>query len=185
MEEKTLKSHKIYEGKIISLRIDTVELPDQKYSKREVVEHSGAAAVIPMTKEGNVILVKQYRKPVESCLLEIPAGRLEQDEDPETCAKRELMEETGYWSNHFEKLMVYYTSPGFSNELIHIYLAYDVEEGKSNPDEDEYLEVLSIPFDHLLNKVYAGEVMDSKTIIAVMSSASRILHLRNKQINAE
>ncbi|SFH48568.1 ADP-ribose pyrophosphatase [Tindallia magadiensis] len=184
MEEKTLKSHKIYEGKIISLRVDTVELPDQKYSKREVVEHSGASAIIPITTEGNVILVKQYRKPVESYLLEIPAGRLEQDEDPEICAKRELIEETGYSSNCFEKLMTYYTSPGFSNELIHIFLAYDVEEGKSNPDEDEYLEVLSIPFDDLLKKIHKGEIMDSKTIIAVMA-ARQILHLRNKQINAE
>ncbi|RQD67215.1 MAG: NUDIX hydrolase [Tindallia sp. MSAO_Bac2] len=179
MEEKTLKSQKIYEGKIVTLRLDTVELPDKKYSKREIVEHSGAAAVVPVTTEGNVIVVKQYRKPVETVLLEIPAGRLEQDEDPETCARRELAEETGYSTDHLEKILDYYTSPGFSDEIIHIYLAHNLEEGKAKPDEDEYLEVIEIPFDELLQKIMDGEIKDSKTVIGILA-ADRILKTRNK-----
>ena len=179
MEEKTLKSEKIYEGKIVTLRIDTVELPDKKYSKREIVEHSGAAAVVPVTKDGKVILVKQYRKPVETVLLEIPAGRLEKDEDPETCAKRELAEETGYSTERLEKILDYYTSPGFSDEIIHIYLAYDLEAGKAKPDEDEYLEVIEMPFDELLECIMKGEIKDSKTAIGILA-ADRIIKDRNK-----
>lgn len=174
MEEKTLKSQKIYEGKILTLRLDTVELPDKKYSKREIVEHSGAAAVVPITKDGNVILVRQYRKPVESILLEIPAGRLEQDENPLTCAKRELAEETGYSANCYEEILSYYTSPGFSDEIIHIFLAHDLESGKARPDEDEYLEVLEVPFEELVERIMRGEIKDSKTIIGVLSAMNKI-----------
>ena len=179
MEEKTLKSEKIYEGKIVTLRVDTVELPDKKHSKREIVEHSGAAAVVPVTKDGKVILVKQYRKPVETVLLEIPAGRLEKDEDPEICARRELAEETGYSTDRLEKILDYYTSPGFSDEIIHIYLAKDLEAGKAKPDEDEYLEVIEMPFEELLDRIMKGEIKDSKTAIGILA-ASRILQEQNK-----
>lgn len=174
MYEKTLKSARIYEGKIINLRVDTVELPDKKYSKREIVEHSGAAAVVPVTMNGDVILVKQFRKPVEEVIYEIPAGRLETKESAEKCALREMAEETGYTAGSLEKLTDYYTSPGFSNEVIHLYLARDLTEGQAKPDEDEYLEVIRLPLKEALEMIRKGEIQDSKTIIGLMMAAERI-----------
>ena len=168
MDERTLKSERIYEGKILNLRVDTVELPDKKYSKREIVEHAGAAAVVPLTKDGRVVLVKQFRKPVEAELYEIPAGRLETKEQPEACAARELGEETGYTTDALEKLIVYYTSPGFSNEAIHIYAARDLVEGKADPDEDEYLEVFHFTMEEALTMIREGEIKDSKTIVGLL-----------------
>ncbi|MEN1759331.1 NUDIX hydrolase [Anoxynatronum sibiricum] len=174
MHEKTLKSARIYEGKIINVRVDTVELPDQKYSKREIVEHAGAAAVVPITREGEVILVKQFRKPVEDVLLEIPAGRLEPKESAENCAFRELLEETGYRAGQLDKLTAYFSSPGFSNEVIHLYLARDLTEGQAQPDEDEYLEITKIPLTEVLTMIHNGSIQDSKTIIGLLMAASRV-----------
>jgi ADP-ribose pyrophosphatase len=168
MDERTLKSERIYEGKILNLRVDTVELPDKKYSKREIVEHTGAAAVVPLTKDGRVVLVKQFRKPVEAELYEIPAGRLEAKEEPEACARRELAEETGYTTDVLEKLIDYYTSPGFSNETIHIYAARELVEGEADPDEDEYLEVFHFTLEEALTMIRKGEIKDSKTIIGLL-----------------
>ena len=123
-EEKTMKSERIYEGKIVNLRVDTVELPDKKYSKREIVEHPGAVGIVPITEDGKIILVKQFRKAVEKPLLEIPAGKIEINEEPKETALRELFEETGYYSNNMEYIIEFYTSPGFSNEKIYLFLAY-------------------------------------------------------------
>src|SRR5690554_6437355 len=117
-EEKTMKSDKLYEGKMLNLRVDTVELPDKKYSKREIVEHPGGVAVIPIVDNDSLILVKQYRKAVEKFLLEIPAGKVEINEEPRVTAIRELKEETGYSTDKMEYLMEFYTSPGFTNEKI-------------------------------------------------------------------
>lgn len=173
MHEKTLKTARIYEGKIINVRVDTVELPDQKYSKREIVEHSGAAAVVPITREGEVVLVKQFRKPVEAVLLEIPAGRLETKESAEKCALRELAEETGFQAGRLEALMSYYSSPGFSNEVIHLFLAQDLTEGSAQPDEDEYLEIIKVPLNEALKMIDSGAIQDSKTIIGLLMAANR------------
>src|SRR5690554_4052188 len=113
-EEKTMKSDKLYEGKLLNLRVDTVELPDKKYSKREVVEHPGGVGIVPITEDNCIILVKQYRKAIEKFLLEIPAGKLELNEEPRETALRELKEETGYEANKLEYLLDFYTSPGFT-----------------------------------------------------------------------
>lgn len=173
MHEKTLKTARIYEGKIINVRVDTVELPDQKYSKREIVEHSGASAVVPITREGEVVLVKQFRKPVEAVLLEIPAGRLETKESAEKCALRELAEETGFQAGRLEPLISYYSSPGFSNEVIHLFLAQDLTEGSAQPDEDEYLEIIKVPLNEALKMIDSGAIQDSKTIIGLLMAANR------------
>ena len=168
ISEKTLKSERIYEGKVLNLRVDTVELPDQKYSKREIVEHSGAVGVIGVNDEGKVILVKQYRKAVDDFLIEIPAGKMEPKEDPLECAKREFKEETGYTARDLHLLSEFYTSPGFSNEKIYLYEAVNLSKGSAEPDEDEYIEILEIPFDTAIKKISTGEIQDSKTIIAIL-----------------
>lgn len=169
IEEKTLKSERIYEGKVINLRVDTVELPNQKYSKREIVEHSGAVGILGITKDNKIILVKQFRKPVEEVLLEIPAGKIEANESPENCALRELKEETGFSTNNMKKILEFFTTPGFSNEIIHIYLATDLQEGVSNPDEDEYIETVYLTLNESLEKIIKGEIKDSKTIISILT----------------
>ncbi len=176
MDEKTVKSERIYEGKVINLRVDMVELPDRKYSKREIVEHSGAVGVLAITPDGKVILVKQFRKPVESVLLEIPAGRIETDEEPLNSAKRELVEETGYSSDKITKMLDFYTSPGFSNEVIHIYLAEELVEGEACPDEDEYIEVVYLSIEEAVEMVKNGEIKDSKTIVALLSYQNSFLN---------
>jgi len=167
-QEKTLKTERIYEGKVINLRVDTVELPDKKYSKREIVEHPGAVGIIGINDEGKVILVKQYRKAVNDFLLEIPAGKIEPKEDPEECAKREFKEETGYSATSFHSLSYCYTSPGFSNEKIYLFKADSLYKGVAEPDEDEYIEIVEIPFESAIEKIYNGEIQDSKTIIAIL-----------------
>ena len=177
-EEKTMKSEKLYEGKILNLRIDTVELPDKKYSKREIVEHSGSVAVIPITDDNCVILVKQFRKAVERFLLEIPAGKLELNEEPRDAATRELKEETGFEANKMEYLFEFYTSPGFSNEKIHLFLATDLVEGDATPDSGEFIEEVKINIDDLVKMVNRGEIVDSKTIIGINLAEK---HIKNKE----
>ncbi|SES70417.1 ADP-ribose pyrophosphatase [Natronincola peptidivorans] len=169
IEEKTLKSERIYEGKIINLRVDTVELPQKKYSKREIVEHSGAVGILPITKENKIIFVRQFRKPVEEILLEIPAGKIEANESTEKCALRELKEETGYSAKDIKKILDFYTTPGFTNEVMHIYLAENLEEGTASPDEDEYIELVSLSLEEALEYIKEGKIKDSKTIIAILT----------------
>ncbi len=172
--EKTVKTDKLYRGKIINLRIDTVELPNQKYSKREIIEHGGGVAIIAI-KEGKIVLVKQYRKAIEKSIYELPAGKLESTESPKECAIREFAEETGYESNKMKFLFNFYSSPGFSNELINLFIAEDISFVGANPDEDEYIETVEIPFTDAFQMIKSGEIIDAKTIIG-------LLYVSNKQI---
>ncbi|HKL11930.1 MAG TPA: NUDIX hydrolase [Clostridia bacterium] len=165
--EKTIKSDKLYRGKIINLRIDTVELPNQKYSKREIIEHGGGVAIIAMIDE-KIVLVRQYRKAVEKSIYELPAGKLESVESPKECAEREFTEETGYASGNMKFLFSFYSSPGFSNELIHLFIAEDISFVGANPDEDEYIETVEIPFKDVLHMIKTGEIIDAKTIIGLL-----------------
>lgn len=169
VEEKTVKSERVYEGKIINIRVDTVELPHKKYSKREIVEHPGAVGVIPITSDGDIVLVKQFRKPVEEVLLEIPAGLIECGEEPDQCATRELKEETGYTTKKLKRLFEYYSTPGFSDEKIHIYLAEEITEGVAHPDENEYIEIVKMPINEALKKIKTGDIKDAKTIVAILA----------------
>lgn len=166
-EEKTMKSDKLYEGKLLNLRVDTVEIPDKKYSKREIVEHPGGVGIIPITDDNSIVLVKQYRKAVERFLLEIPAGKLELNEEPRETAIRELKEETGFEAKNIEYLLEFYTSPGFSNEKIYLFLATDLTEGEPTPDVGEFIETEKYKIDDLIKMVERGEIVDSKTIIAI------------------
>lgn len=166
-EEKTMKSDKIYEGKILNLKIETVELPDKKYSKREIVELQNGVGIIPVTHDNCVILTKQYRKPVDRFLYEIPAGKVEINEEPKESAIRELKEETGYSAQKFKYLLEFYTSPGFCNEKIHLFLAENLTEGEAEQENDEFIESEKIHIDNLVKMVDRGEIIDGKTIIGI------------------
>ncbi|MBE6082063.1 MULTISPECIES: NUDIX hydrolase [Tissierellales] len=177
-EEKTMKTEKIYEGKILNLRIDMVELPDKKYSKREIVEHPGAVAIAALTDDNEIILVKQYRKAVEKELVEIPAGMLEISEEPREAAVRELKEETGFSADKMEYICEFYTSPGFTNEKLYLFLATGLKAGESHPENDEYIDVLKFKLDNLVDMVWKGQILDSKTIIGAFAVSS---YLQNKR----
>ncbi len=173
-EEKTMKSEKIYEGKILSVRIDTVELPDKKYSKREIVEHPGAVAIVPITREDEIVFVKQFRKATETVLLEIPAGKLEINEQPVECAKRELKEETGLDAEKMEYIFDYFSSPGYTNEKIHIFIATGVIPGEATPEDDEYIDVVKININEAMDMIHNGTIKDGKTIIGIFMAYERI-----------
>jgi len=177
-EEKTMKTEKIYEGKILNLRIDMVELPDKKYSKREIVEHPGAVAIAALTDDNEIILVKQYRKAVEKELVEIPGGKVEISEEPREAAVRELKEETGFSADKMEYICEFYTSPGFTNEKLYLFLATGLKAGESHPENDEYIDVLKFKLDNLVDMVWKGQILDSKTIIGAFAVSS---YLQNKR----
>lgn len=169
-EEKTLRSNPVYQGKIISLKVDDVLLPNGKEAKREIVNHPGAVAIIAITEEGNLVLVEQYRKALERSIIEIPAGKLEPGEKPEYTAKRELEEETGYGCNDLQYLQTFSTSPGFADEVIHLFVAkdlYKIEE-KADLDEDEFVELLEVTLEEAEEMVKEQRIYDAKTAFAVL-----------------
>lgn len=170
MTEKTIKTDKIFEGKIINLRVDTVELSDGKISKREIVEHPGGVGVVALDENENVYMVRQYRKPFEKVCFEIPAGKLDHGENEShyDCGVRELEEETGMKAKNFVYLGAYMTSPGYCREWIHLYLATDLYEGAVNPDDDEFLEVEKHPLSALVDMVMENKIADAKTAIAIL-----------------
>ena len=171
--EQCLTSKRIYEGHVLNLRVDEVKLENGRPGVREVVEHRGAAAIVPILTGDDVLLVRQYRYPIASDLLEIPAGTLKANEDPEVCAVRELEEETGYKCGEISKIAECVVAPGYSNERIHIYLARDLTITKTNLDEDESINVERIPFQEALRKVVDGEIRDAKSIVG-LHAATRL-----------
>lgn len=166
--EKTIKVDNIYEGKILSLRVETVEIPDKKYSKREIVDHMKGVGIIAFDGEDSIYLVRQYRKAIDEFTLEIPAGLVEANEKPIETAKRELQEEIGYKPLDIEYLFDMHASPGFTNDKLSFFLAKNLEESKLEEDEDEFLERKSFKIDDIYNMVINGEITDAKTIIAVL-----------------
>ncbi|MEK3885917.1 NUDIX hydrolase [Bacillus sp. FSL K6-3431] len=169
-EEKTISTKEIFKGKIISLQVDEVELPDGNIAKREIVKHPGAVAVIALTAENKIVMVEQYRKPLERSLLEIPAGKLEPGENPELSAVRELEEETGYGAGKLDHLISFYTSPGFADELIHLYIATDLHkvENPLSGDEDEFVDLQEITLEQAVKFVNEKYIYDAKTAYAVL-----------------
>lgn len=167
LEEIQLGTKRIFEGKMINLRVDTVRLPNSKEAIREVVEHPGAVAVVPILPDGRVIMVRQYRHPIKQNLLEIPAGKLDKNEQPEDCAIRELEEETGYCCGRLRHLTSIWTAPGFSDEIIHIYVAEDLIERKQQLDDDEFLQVEIYDQKALRKMIQEGVITDSKTLIGL------------------
>ncbi|GAA0346816.1 ADP-ribose pyrophosphatase [Bacillus carboniphilus] len=168
--EKTINRETIFEGKVISLHVDEVELPNGKTSKREIVKHPGAVAVIPILDNGKIILVEQYRKALERTIVEIPAGKLEKGEEPENTARRELEEETGYQCETLEHLISFYTSPGFADEIIHLYLAKGLTKAEVPlaADEDEFVDLLEVSIEEAEELVRTKKIYDAKTAYAVL-----------------
>ncbi|MCY7823582.1 ADP-ribose pyrophosphatase [Bacillus spizizenii] len=169
LEEKTISKEQIFSGKVIDLYVEDVELPNGKTSKREIVKHPGAVAILAVTDEGKIIMVKQFRKPLERAIVEIPAGKLEKGEEPEYTALRELEEETGYTAKKLTKITAFYTSPGFADEIVHVFLAEELSvlEEKRELDEDEFVEVMEVTLDDALKLVESREVYDAKTAYAI------------------
>lgn len=169
-EEKTIRSEKIYDGKVVHLQVDDVTLPNGKTSKREIIKHPGAVAIIPITKDKKIVFVEQYRKPLEKSLVEIPAGKLEPGEKPKTTAIRELEEETGYTTNELKFVASFYTSPGFADELMYIYVSDKLEtlKEKVDGDDDEFVEVLELTLEEAQQYVKENRIHDAKTNYAIL-----------------
>jgi ADP-ribose pyrophosphatase len=173
-EEKILYREKKFKGNIIELETYGVELPDGRNATRDVVVHPGASVVIPINNDNEVYMVRQFRTPIEKELLELPAGKLDKNEAPRDCALRELKEETGLSAGKIEHIISIHTTPGFSNEVIHVYLATELEVGSSNADPDEFILCEKHHIDDLVNMVFEHKITDAKTIIGLLSAVKII-----------
>jgi len=160
----------IYKGKLLNLKLAEITLPSGRKATREVVEHPGAVAIVPFASAHRVVLVREFRDGANKTLLEVPAGTLEPGEDPLSCARRELAEETGTSPGKIKKIGEFYTSPGILNEIIHLFVATDLKRitGKKITDEDEQIEIVEMSLDEALNMVKSGQIVDAKTIIGLL-----------------
>jgi ADP-ribose pyrophosphatase len=172
MIEKTLSSEYIYKGRILNLRRDKVEIPggNGKTSSREIIEHTGAVAIVAIDEKGRIILEKQFRKAAEEILIEIPAGLLEEEEEPESCAARELEEETGLIPGSLKHLTTIYSSPGFTTEKIYVYMATELKQGRLHPDEDERIDLIHVSLDEAVAMINKGDIKDAKTVVGILTS---------------
>jgi len=170
--EEKISSKKIFSGKIIELYFDKIKLPNNKIATREKVTHPGAVGIIPVNREGEVFLVKQYRYPLKNTLIEIPAGKLDEDESPTDCAKRELKEEIGALGGKLIHISTFYTSPGFCDEILYLYLALDFEVKENNLDHDEFLQIIKIKLGDCLKLIKENKIKDAKTIIGILLAES-------------
>ncbi|WP_078380096.1 NUDIX hydrolase [Sutcliffiella halmapala] len=169
LKETTIKKEKLFTGRIIDLYVEEVTLPNGKTSKREIIKHPGAVAVIALTDEGKIVMVRQYRKAMERALVEIPAGKLEKGEEPIATAKRELQEETGYTCESLTPLLSFYTSPGFADELVHLFIANGLHKDtqEHHLDEDEFVDLLEVSIEEAQGMIETQEIFDAKTAYAV------------------
>jgi ADP-ribose pyrophosphatase len=165
---KVKNSERIYEGRVVALSVETIELPGGREARREVVRHPGATAIVPMISEREVILIKQFRYCAEKELWEIPAGTLEPGETPLECAERELIEEIGYRAGKMTPIGGFFTSPGFCDEFLRLYLATELEPCEADRDEDEQLTPHRMPLEQALRKIDNGEIVDAKTIVGLL-----------------
>lgn len=166
-EERLISTERVYSGKVLKLDRDTVELPNGKTTRLEILRHPGASAVVPMKDDGTVVLIRQLRHAAGGFIYEIPAGKLDHHEDPLVCAARELEEEVGYRAGALTLLTSIWTAPGFTDEVIHIYRASGLEPGNQNLDQDEVLEIVEWPLKEALAKIQDGTIRDAKTIIGL------------------
>jgi ADP-ribose pyrophosphatase len=171
--ERIIESRPIYQGRIVRFHVNTVALPDGSTTLREIIGTPGAVVILPLTDDGQVRMVRQYRSAVGEFLLELPAGTLEPNEAPERAAPRELAEETGDHAAHWQRLTGFYTVPGICNEYLHLFLATGLTPGQAHREADEFIEVVTLPMDEALAMVNRGEIRDAKTIIGLLLVAER------------
>ena len=176
MGSAKIGSRRLYSGRIINVDMDEVRFPNGSVGELEMVRHPGAAAVVPFLSDPlgddpQILLLKQYRYAAESYLYEIPAGRLDEGEDPADCARRELKEETGCTAERVEPLLSMYTTPGFTDERIHIFMASGLSQGTSGREKDEFIEIETVPLSRALSMVQAGAIPDGKTALALLYAA--------------
>jgi ADP-ribose pyrophosphatase len=179
--EKKIESKKIFNGEIVGLYFDKVRLPNNKIAMREKVTHPGAVGIVPVNKNGDIILVRQYRYPVGKVIIEIPAGKLSKKESPLECARRELREEVGAIGGKLIHLSTFYTTPGFCNEILHLYIAIDFKNIENDLDDDEFLHIITVKIDDCIRLVESGEIKDAKTIIGILMARDYL----NKEFKAD
>ncbi len=171
LREEKVSGKTVYEGVIVNVRLDKARLLDGRITNREVVEHPGGVAVFAMDDEERVILVRQFRYPMGEVVLELPAGKLEPGEDPREGGLRELAEETGLEPQTFLPMGCSFSSPGILAEKIHLYFAKDLVQGQGHPDDGEFLEVLRVPYDQLMDMVAQGKIEDGKTLAGILKAS--------------
>ncbi len=175
VEEETVSSQLIYEGRAVKLRVDTVRMPGGRETSREIVEHSDCVAIIAVDADDNVLLVNQFRKPVEKELLEIPAGGIEPGEDAVATVRRELREETGYLPQKVERLGGFYSTPGYCTEYLHLYLASDLVPSSLNAEDTEGIKLVRVPISQIPGLITSGSICDAKSI------AGLLIFLKNRK----
>ncbi|MBN1375190.1 MAG: NUDIX hydrolase [Dehalococcoidia bacterium] len=168
MKEKVISSDRIFDGKAVALRVDTIDKFSGDRITREIVEHSDCIAVVVFDKENNVVLVRQYRRAAEKELLEIPAGCVEDGEDLEDCVKRELQEEIGYLPGEIKKLGGFYAAPGYCTEFMHIFLASDLKESRLVAEDTDEIEVIRVPVSDIPSLIKNGEICDAKSVASLL-----------------
>lgn len=174
VDETVLHSQEIFRGRVINISVLDVRLPDGTQSKREVVKHLGAVAMVALDESNHVLLVRQYRIAAERVMLEIPAGTLRAKEPPQKCAERELQEETGYRPGKLEPIGGMFVAPGYTTEFIHLFLATDLHESRLKMDDDEFIEVERVPLAEAVAMIERGDLIDGKSIAGLLKVARRL-----------
>jgi len=176
MGDAKIGSRRVYTGRVLNLDIDQVRFPDNSTGELEIIRHPGASAVLPFLSEPSgadpqILLIKQYRYAAEAFLYEVPAGRLDPNEDPADCARRELMEETGCTAARIEPLYTFYTTPGFIDERIHGFMATGITRGESRREADEFMTLETLTLSRALELIKSGEIRDGKTAVLILFAA--------------
>ncbi len=166
--EETLSSQLIYSGRVVKLRVDTVRLDSGRQTKREIVEHDDCVAIVAIDADDNVLLVRQFRKPVEKELLEIPAGGIDPGEEPAAAVSRELREETGYRPNSIKRIGGFYATPGYGTEYLHLYLATELVPDRLQADDTESIELVPVPTGQIADLIASGAICDAKSIVGLL-----------------
>ena len=173
-EEPTIAEATAYQGDLVKVRLATVSLPNGQEITREIVDHPYSVCIVPVDSNGDVLLVRQYRKAVEAMLLEAPAGKMEQGEDPDSTALRELQEEIGHTAGHLESLGSFFVAPGWCTQMIHAYVARELAQARLDADEDEFIEVVRTPLSEVLGLIADGTIRDAKSVASLLL-AMRVL----------
>ncbi len=172
--EKTVDSKTVFEGKVFDVEIKKIITPEGRESYREIVKHHGGACILPVDNEGNCYLVKQFRSPFEKVMLEAPAGKIEEGEDPLCCASREITEETGLTAGNIECVGAITATPGYCSEVITLYIGTELDSGNANPDQNEYIATVKMPLSEALKMADNGEIEDSKTLVLLYKASRRL-----------